>query len=100
MSAPAAGDKFTWGPGDTLPSMCAFCARRGAAGQVCAAFPAQIPWAILNWRHDHRQPWLDADGEPGDVGTDGDVSLLFAPRDDVPPDVLARLYELLDRLTD
>ncbi len=54
-----------------LPPQCLACIHLSEGGPLtCAAYPKGIPTAILDGRHDHREPW------PGDKG------IRFQPRPD------------------
>lgn len=48
-------------------SQCVWCCHRSTDGRCCRAFPDGIPSAILDNRHDHRQPF------------DGDQGIQFEP---------------------
>jgi hypothetical protein len=91
--------RFQLDPGSTVLTQCLSCRHRSTTGpmQVCAAFPGVIPDEILRNAYDHRRPYLGDDGTPADVGTHGMTSITFAPRDDVPAEVLDRLYAVLDK---
>lgn len=96
-----AGDKFGWDLGEMVLSQCAYCKHLSVMPNVnaCAAFPGMIPAEFLRNESDHRRPWIDPrTGEPGDQGVPLAGSILFAPRPDVPADVLARLYADLDSI--
>jgi hypothetical protein len=81
-------DRFAADARDLVITQCVFCRRRGGdrPGPGCEAFPAGIPDAILTNRADHRRPYS------------GDGGIRFEPRDEVPPEALARLYGALDAL--
>jgi hypothetical protein len=66
---------------------CVFCPHQDAGPRSrCAAFPRQIPDTILRYQFDHREPWRGG-------------SITFAPKADVPDELLEQLSTTLDRLS-
>lgn len=64
-------------------TQCCYC-RHLDDGGGCPAFPGGIPDAITTNDLDHRRPAV------------GDHGIRFEPRDDVPPEALARIHRRLD----
>lgn len=79
-------DKFTVQPGGMVASQCLYCDKRsrGDFGLACRAFPSGVPIEIARNDADHRQPF------------EGDDGIRFAPRGDVPAQMLELLYRQLD----
>lgn len=71
--------RFTWEPGDVVPSQCVYC-RRFQQG-ACAAFPQGIPVSILSNRLDHTKAVV------------GDRGIRFAPKSDDAEAAQARIFD-------
>lgn len=89
-------DKFSADAGDLILGQCSLCKHRARPATVpaCKAFPGSIPDELLTNQADHRQPYPGDDqgmGEPGE-------HVLFEPRADVHPRILANLYKALDAM--
>ena len=81
--------------------MCSLCRHLSGfpGATVCAAFPGGIPDAIVQFRFDHRRPWIDPEtGQPGDQGIPLNGPITFEPAEGVRLSALAALYEKLDAL--
>lgn len=68
-----------------LDNLCDWCRHAEPGVRACAAFPDGIPDAILERRHDHREPFA------------GDNGIGFEPRADADPAQIARLLDSMRR---